>query len=335
MNIPIFLLPIFFLILFIISFKKDRSKYRNCYYLFFIIFFSIYLLLSTGKINISIIIGITLLLILMLPIFLVTNGIITMKREGRSLSHMLSLVLGLLIGFGEVATYIAVLVPVNIKAGGNRGINDISLFFSMSIIYLSLTFVVFVLYCLFLQIIPKKRDFNYIIIHGSGLIAGDKVPKLLSDRIDKALEIYNKSSIPSKLILSGGQGNDEKISEAEAMRRYCIEKGISKNDLIIEDKSTTTFENLKNSKEIINNKPGNKKTVLVTSNYHVYRALRYCKKINLDCTGVGSHVAFYYWPSALIREYIAVHAEKKHLIMFIIGWLIFMTPWVLIFFNLL
>jgi hypothetical protein len=37
-------------------------------------------------------------------------------------------------------------------------------------------------------------------------------------------------------------------------------------------------------------------------------------------------VAFYYWPSALIREYIAVHAEKKHLIILLVGWLLFMAP---------
>ena len=62
---------------------------------------------------------------------------------------------------------------------------------------------------------------------------------------------------------------------------------------------------------IIDARGGRHYTALVTSNYHVYRTLRYCKKVGLKCTGIGSHVAFYYWPSALIREYVAVHAEKK------------------------
>ena len=44
------------------------------------------------------------------------------------------------------------------------------------------------------------------------------------------------------------------------------------------------------------------------------------RKCNLKCTGIGSHVAFYYWPSALIREYIAIHAEKKHAIMLAAGY---------------
>ena len=67
---------------------------------------------------------------------------------------------------------------------------------------------------------------------------------------------------------------------------------------------------------------GRKYTTLVTSNYHVYRALRYCRKIGHDCTGIGSHVAFYYWPSALIREFVAIHSEKKHFIMLVAGWVL-------------
>ena len=102
--------------------------------------------------------------------------------------------------------------------------------------------------------------------------------------------------------------------------------------IIKEDKSATTYENLEFSKAIIDSFEDPKYTALVTSNYHVYRALRYCRKIKMKCVGIGSHVAFYYWPSALIREFIAVHSEKKHLIMFIVGWLLFVLPPVLNFF---
>ena len=106
------------------------------------------------------------------------------------------------------------------------------------------------------------------------------------------------------------------------MRAYLIEKGIPESDVILESQSTTTLENLQYSKQILDRMEGRKYTALVTSNYHVYRALRYCRKIHLTCTGIGSHVAFYYWPSALIREFIAIHAEKKHAVIFIAGWLL-------------
>ena len=110
------------------------------------------------------------------------------------------------------------------------------------------------------------------------------------------------------------------------MADYLIDKGIPENMIIKEDKSRTTLENLKNSKVIIDSRPGPKYTALVTSNYHVYRALRYCRKIGLKCTGIGSRVAFYYWPSALIREFVAINVEKKHLLFLILGWLLFLLP---------
>jgi uncharacterized SAM-binding protein YcdF (DUF218 family) len=194
----------------------------------------------------------------------------------------------------------------------------------VTVVYGSLSFVVFMIYSVFLMIIPRSKDFDYVIIHGAGLIDGEKVSKLLQERLDKAILVYSKDPSPTKLIPSGGKGSDENISEAEAMKGYLLEQGIPESDIIMEDKSTTTLENLKFSKDIIDSREGRKYTALVTSNYHVYRALRYCRRVGLKCKGIGSHVAFYYWPSALIREFIAVHSEKKHAIFFALGWVFWM-----------
>ena len=190
----------------------------------------------------------------------------------------------------------------------------------VTVVYGSISFVIFMLYSVFLMIIPRKRDFDYVIIHGAGLIDGEKVGKLLQDRLDKAIDVYRKDPTPPKLIPSGGRGSDENLSEAEAMKRYLLEQGIPEDDIIMEDQSTTTLENLQFSKSILDGFDGRKYIALVTSNYHVYRALRYCRRVGLKCKGIGSHVAFYYWPSALIREFIAIHTEKKHAIAFMLGW---------------
>jgi uncharacterized SAM-binding protein YcdF (DUF218 family) len=128
------------------------------------------------------------------------------------------------------------------------------------------------------------------------------------------------------MIPSGGKGEDESISEAEAMAQYLRWHDIPDEKIVLEDQSKTTFENLRNSRDIIEKMGGRKYTALVTSNYHVYRALRYCRQIGLECTGIGSRVAFYYWPSALIREFIAINLDPKHLFFLILGWLLFMTP---------
>ena len=88
-------------------------------------------------------------------------------------------------------------------------------------------------------------DFDYVIIHGAGLLKGNRISKLLSDRLDKAIDIYHKEPTPPVLIPSGGKGSDEKLSEAEAMEKYLLEKGIPADKIIREDKSATTFENLR------------------------------------------------------------------------------------------
>ena len=71
----------------------------------------------------------------------------------------------------------------------------------------------------------------------------------------------------------------------------------------------------------------------MTSNYHVYRAMRYAKRAGLKATGIGAHVASYYFPSALIREFVAVHKERKHLILFVVGYLILVSPFLMMFFE--
>ena len=198
--------------------------------------------------------------------------------------------------------------------------------FCVSVIYGSVSFLIFMIYTLFLQIIPRKKDFDYVIIHGAGLLDGSRVSKLLRDRLDKAVEVYRQDPSPPWLIPSGGQGADEKFSEAEAMKNYLTAHGIPEADILMEDASTTTLENLQYSKRIVDGMEGRKYTALVTSNYHVWRALSICRDLDFECTGIGAHVAPYYWPSAVIREFVALISTKKHLLVFAAGWVLCVFP---------
>lgn len=326
------------------SMHKDRSRYRNTFLVMFA-GFSVLGLICTmaGKYFAIVFFGVCILIllsILMTPLCLILNGVVMMRREGKSLANLLSLLLGIFVGIGEVATFIAIILPCFDAAAGTDSVKSLLMLhvsegvtlISLSVIYFSLVFVSFMFYTLLLQVIPHKRDFDYVIIHGAGLRADGTVTKLLADRCDKAVQIYRRDPTPPYLIPSGGQGADEACSEAEAMTQYLLKCGIPRDKILLEDQSTTTLENLQNSKKIIDVRPGCHYTALVTSNYHVYRALRYCRKIDLRCTGIGAHVAAYYWPSALIREFVAVHREAKHAILFVIGWLLFTWPvWVEIF----
>lgn len=136
---------------------------------------------------------------------------------------------------------------------------------------------------------------------------------LLKQRIDKAIEAFYKSKNPNiRIIASGGKGNDEKISEAQAIANY-IEKEttVPTDRIILEDKSTTTYENLLFSKKIGESLIENPKFLFVTNNYHVYRTSAYARKIKMDGYGLGCRTAGYYIPSAFIREFIAACVKIK------------------------
>ena len=116
--------------------------------------------------------------------------------------------------------------------------------------------------------VPEK-DLDYVIVLGAGLI-GDKPTNPLKVRIDKAAE-YMAENPRTILIASGGQGADEKISEAECIRRVLVERhGIDAGRILMEDKSTSTAENLRYSMEIIGD--ADAKVGVVTNGFHEYRA---------------------------------------------------------------
>ena len=315
--------------MFVLYFRKDRSRYRNCYLLSLALLslfpLAVGVLGRYSSMPVMLTLWLGLLIILIVPFFLIFNGIVMIRKEGRHLSQLLSLVFGIAILIGELITFGGILRYAALDGKEpfipQTFIAVFAALFSFTVIYGSVSFLIFMIYTLFLQIIPRKKDFDFVIIHGAGLLDGNRVSKLLQDRLDKAIEVYRADPTPPRLIPSGGKGSDESISEAEAMTRYLLSRGIPEEDILPEDQSTTTLENLQFSKKILDSYEGRKYTALVSSNYHVYRALRYCREIGLKCTGIGSHVAWYFWPSALIREYIAIHMEKKHFILFAGGWL--------------
>ena len=316
-----------------VSVSVDRSRFRNCIYLLLAAASSapLFCVLSgrhapgtTRALSILI-----FAVLLSVPAVLIENGVIMYRKEGRSLQNMLSLLMGILVGVGELCFFLFFIFPIFWSDQNSEFITTgmkVLLFISLSVIYVSVVFVSFMSYTVLLQLIPRKRDFDYVIIHGSGLLRGREVSKLLADRIDKAIEVYEKDPTPPILIPSGGKGRDEEISEAEAMEQYLIEHGIPKDHIIKEDRSTTTRENLAFSKKIIDERDADPYVALVTSNYHVYRALSLCDDIDLECTGIGAHVARYYWPSALLREFAAIMSKKKNLLIFIAGWLCSVIP---------
>ena len=267
------------------------------------------------------------------PVMLIINGIVILKREAHSFKNMLSLLLGIVIAIGEIAGVIYVFQLVEAI-----DLSKASLFVMLvfgTVFYFSCLILSFVVYIVFIEILPHRMNFDFIIIHGCGLRNGDTMSRLLTNRVDKAIEVFNKCGRKPILIPSGGQGPDETISEAQAMKKYLLEHGVPEDKIVPEDRSTTTIENLRNSKGIIDAYAGNRKTALVSSSYHIYRCLRFAKEIDMKCVGIGAKVAFYYWPSAVIREFVAVFLTKRFFIWSMIGYILFISPLIWMFADLI
>ena len=112
-------------LVFLISFSTDRSRYRNCFLLFFSIVNTLAAATFLGgehqKEAILAIMLLLLLTVLCVPFFLIANGVLMFKREGHSLANLLSFAFGVLIGFGELATFYVLVSPAFIEGANTRG----------------------------------------------------------------------------------------------------------------------------------------------------------------------------------------------------------------------
>jgi len=144
-----------------------------------------------------------------------------------------------------------------------------------------------------------------IIVLGAG-IKGETITLTLKYRLDKAYEYYTKNQ-DIYLVLSGGQGFQEDITEALAMERYLIGKGIPKEKIIKEENATSTFENFVYSKEILDDHfKGQYKTAFITNNFHIYRASKIASLAGLKSTHYHAKIQWYTMSVNYLRECAAI-----------------------------
>ena len=154
------------------------------------------------------------------------------------------------------------------------------------------------------QMVPEQEADTMIILGAK--VWGDqnnpRVSPVLKERLDAGI-IYLNANQNTLVIVSGGQGDDEPISEAEMMARYLIENGIVESRIIKEDQSESTQENLLFSKD----KKELGKTVVVSSDYHVYRALLFASRLKIeDVSGLPAESKTSVKNSNFIREFVAL-----------------------------
>ncbi|MBJ7945892.1 YdcF family protein [Bacillus cereus group sp. N24] len=175
--------------------------------------------------------------------------------------------------------------------------------------YIIAIITVCAVYAVFLQYNIYKHghmkatdDADYIIVLGSK-VNGTKPSYSLQYRIDKAAE-YLKSHEKTIAIVSGGQGKCEDISEALAMKQGLMKQNIAEDRIIMEDKSTSTDENITFSKPLI---PANmKKGMIVTNDFHMFRAKKIAAKQGLQLEGLPAKTPKPIIIPSNVREYLAI-----------------------------
>ncbi|WP_245208906.1 YdcF family protein [Gottfriedia endophytica] len=161
-------------------------------------------------------------------------------------------------------------------------------------------FTSFLVFRQYQEAAPKNAD--YLIVLGAR-VKGEKPSKSLKNRIKVAAN-YANSNPNTVVIVSGGKGKGEKISEAECMERELIQLGIQKQRIIKEDQSTNTYQNFIFSKRLL--PKGAKIGIVVSNDYHLYRAKKMARKVGLNVYGLPAKTPLKAIPNAYLREPISI-----------------------------
>ncbi|HVT67902.1 MAG TPA: YdcF family protein, partial [Trebonia sp.] len=201
--------------------------------------------------------------------------------------------------------------------------------------YVSFLLVSYVIYAfIYGRLSTLFASADFIIVLGAGLKRDGRPTPLLAKRLNRGYEVFTALSRaggdagdgggPGRgdggaptIIVSGGKGSDERISEADSMFTYLTGLGVPPDRIMLEDLSRTTEENLRFSWQLIDHvwpdapDAAEPRCVIVTSNFHVFRAAMLAQRLGIRGQVTGAPVAGYYWPSAMLREFAAVFLGHK------------------------
>ena len=149
-----------------------------------------------------------------------------------------------------------------------------------------------------------QEEYDAVIVLGAQ-VKPDGTPSVqLSWRLDKAAEAWELRNVP--IVVCGARGNDEPEAEAFAMKRYLTGKEIPEEMILTDPDSFNTKENLANAKKLLDGEPQDiRKVLIVTSDYHVPRAMALAGDLGLEASGIGSPCLPEYWLKNHGREALA------------------------------
>jgi uncharacterized SAM-binding protein YcdF (DUF218 family) len=148
--------------------------------------------------------------------------------------------------------------------------------------------------------VPDADKYDAIIVLGAQ-VKRDGTPNVqLALRLDTAYDAYAQKNVP--VVVCGAQGKDEPVPEAEAMKTYLMEKGIPEQDILTDPDSFNTSQNLKNAAALLKERQEIQKVLIVTSDYHIPRAMALAQDLGFEACGMGSPCKPEYWLKNHARE---------------------------------
>lgn len=161
-----------------------------------------------------------------------------------------------------------------------------------------------------LSVFMVKEMFNKPDAPYPAVLLGCKVnstsPSLMLNRRINAAYDYLTENDETVIIVSGGQGKGEDISEAECMKNALVSKGISPDRILMEDKSTDTFENLNFSKKILDENNLGNKAVIITDSFHQFRASLIAHDNDIETFSCNAHTPSYLILTYWVREWFGI-----------------------------
>ncbi|WP_331770046.1 YdcF family protein (plasmid) [Embleya sp. NBC_00888] len=304
-----------FFVLFLVGVLRDRRRFGNAVYLgLALVALIVGLIGEMSRIPRPLVAVLTVLLllapavgVLVLAGALVSNGVTMVRREGIRPANLLSLLTGL-----AIVAVIALLVTATVTR--SRTLIVVTGTVVLVVGYVSFLLLCFVGYAFLYERLRVRRSVDFVVVLGSGLVGGDKVPPLLAGRLDRARALFEAQVARGNqpvLITSGGRGPDEDLPESHAMADHLIARGFPAERIVREDRSRNTEENLLFSKAIMTAADPVYRCVIVTNNFHAFRAALLARRTGVRGQVVGAPTASYFRPSATIREFVAVFLTYK------------------------
>ena len=252
--------------------------------------------------------------ILVFSVALCVSNISLIRHEGRRLVNVLGIILSFLLIGGEVFLY-----RFDYYVSGSQRevmIHDlIGNLFAACYLYFECMLIGAIVADSIAASYEPDKDKDFLIILGCGFRKDGTPSPLLRGRIDRALDFARRQKAETGkdliFVTSGGQGPDEPCSESECMKRYLLEQGVPEGQILEEDRSTDTRENMRFSKEKIWQVNPEGKIAFSTTNYHVFRSGLYARRVKMKAQGMGAKTKWYFWPNASVREFVGLLTDHR------------------------